>query len=516
MFLDILSIPLKKILRELKSEAKFLESKISDLPIKEEQKEDKLKEIKKAEEGLLIILPKIDMMKEQSDKKRRMLNQIEEKMQQLNKLKQELRVKSNELQTGKNQSKQNGNQIQILDTQVKNLKTEVGDKKAEDVSKELQEKQSSLILEEKKSREVVDSISMLKAKHHQSGEVKEKILNLDHCPMCEQQVSHEHKRGITHREDEKIEKLKEQMQDYASRVSIIDKEMIKLKQIIEVLRKQESEFSVLNLKRRYIIEKEKSIKDLQEVNLRLEKEQGEIKIIIGDVEQQISKFEDIEDHYQQLKLELDSVLRDERNFAVEKTRIETGKKNMEEMLLLIDSEILSRLTDKEKLKKMKGMQMWMEDGFIPLMTTMEKHVMASIYSEFNELFQQWFSLLIEDASLNVRLDDRFTPVIDQNGYETAINHLSGGERTSAALAYRLALHKVVNDLMPHINTKDLIILDEPTDGFSDEQLDRVREVLNELSTHQTIIVSHESKIESFVDHVIRIEKHEHVSKVVLI
>ena len=65
-----------------------------------------------------------------------------------------------------------------------------------------------------------------------------------------------------------------------------------------------------------------------------------------------------------------------------------------------------------------------------------------------------------------------------------------------------------------VKTKDLLILDEPTDGFSDEQLDRMKIVLDELKIKQVIIVSHESKIESFVDNVIKLEKKEHVSKVV--
>ena len=56
-----------------------------------------------------------------------------------------------------------------------------------------------------------------------------------------------------------------------------------------------------------------------------------------------------------------------------------------------------------------------------------------------------------------------------------------------------------------------LILDEPTDGFSDEQLDRMRLVLDQLNANQVIIVSHESKIESFVDNVIRLRKIDHVS-----
>jgi DNA repair protein SbcC/Rad50 len=59
----------------------------------------------------------------------------------------------------------------------------------------------------------------------------------------------------------------------------------------------------------------------------------------------------------------------------------------------------------------------------------------------------------------------------------------------------------------------LIILDEPTDGFSNEQLDRVRVVLDQLNLKQVIIVSHESKMEGFVDNIIRINKENHVSGV---
>jgi DNA repair exonuclease SbcCD ATPase subunit len=65
-----------------------------------------------------------------------------------------------------------------------------------------------------------------------------------------------------------------------------------------------------------------------------------------------------------------------------------------------------------------------------------------------------------------------------------------------------------------IKTKDLLILDEPTDGFSSHQLDKVREVLEALNSKQTIIVSHESKMESFVDHIIKIRKQEHASEII--
>jgi len=152
--------------------------------------------------------------------------------------------------------------------------------------------------------------------------------------------------------------------------------------------------------------------------------------------------------------------------------------------------------------------------FINLMSVMEKQIMAKVHGQFSELFSSWFNLLVEDEAISVRIDDTFSPIITQNGYDISIEHLSGGEKTSIALAYRLALNRVINDIISTIKTKDLLILDEPTDGFSSEQLDKVRNVLDELNMKQIILVSHESKIESFVDNVIRVHKTEHVSRVV--
>jgi len=73
---------------------------------------------------------------------------------------------------------------------------------------------------------------------------------------------------------------------------------------------------------------------------------------------------------------------------------------------------------------------------------------------------------------------------------------------------------VINDLITSVQTKDILILDEPTDGFSSEQLDKIRDVLEQLGSKQVIIVSHEQKIENYVEHVMHIQKSEHISRVI--
>ena len=222
----------------------------------------------------------------------------------------------------------------------------------------------------------------------------------------------------------------------------------------------------------------------------------------------------LEAEYQLLRQEFDVLIQEERSLAMQKRAMEVQREEAQKAVHLLEQEVLRKKQDQQNLKSIQNWQQWLQEFFIPLMGTLEKHVLFSVYHEFSQLFEEWFQLLIEDESLSVSLDREFTPTIEQNGYESFIENLSGGEKTAVALAYRLALNRVINDVVQDIKTKELIILDEPTDGFSSEQLDRMKVVLDQLNMKQVILVSHESKIESFVQHVVRVQKEGHVSEVV--
>jgi len=160
------------------------------------------------------------------------------------------------------------------------------------------------------------------------------------------------------------------------------------------------------------------------------------------------------------------------------------------------NEIQEKIHEKQELRKklehLKELEDWLSNKFLNLTLSIEKSVMIKLKDEFANLFSEWFSILVPEA-LSARLDEDFSPIIEQQGYEISYSHLSGGERTAVALAYRLSLNQVINSLLSRIKTKDLIILDEPTDGFSETQLDKIRDVLNQLKVSQLILVSHEGK-----------------------
>ena len=157
-------------------------------------------------------------------------------------------------------------------------------------------------------------------------------------------------------------------------------------------------------------------------------------------------------------------------------------------------------------------RMWLLDYFSPTVELIETQTFANRNQMFNNQFQKWFQILVDDPDLRVRVREDFSPVIEREGYEQDYGQLSGGERTSVALAYRLALNTTVQEAALG-QEPNLLILDEPTDGFSKEQLGKFGDILTELKCPQVILVSHERELENLADTVYRIEKVNGVSTV---
>ncbi|MGI0079074.1 MAG: AAA family ATPase [Nitrososphaerales archaeon] len=187
--------------------------------------------------------------------------------------------------------------------------------------------------------------------------------------------------------------------------------------------------------------------------------------------------------------------------AVLSKEIESQNKEIQRL----ENEIKKLRENEAKASLYRGISSWLEEHFLPAVKDIESYVFSSINEDFNKLLQQFFSILVEEGDFTTTVDDSFSPVVEQGGYELDVQSLSGGERTAIALAYRLAMNYMVkraNEAM-HAN---LLILDEPTEGFSKEQIYKLRNVLDELNCEQVIIVSHERDLEAMADRVYRVEK----------
>jgi exonuclease SbcC len=196
----------------------------------------------------------------------------------------------------------------------------------------------------------------------------------------------------------------------------------------------------------------------------------------------------------------------------ELSSLEATVEQQKKLVASLEREVEAKERDVKKARILTENKIWLTDHFIKTLEAIERHVMIAFQQEFNQFFQQWFELLVEDPTKSARIDEDFSIVVEQDGYEQNVNYLSGGEKTSVALAYRLALNMIVRKVATSMES-NLLILDEPTDGFSKEQLLKVQDILTELECPQVIIVSHERELESFADQIFRVSKDRGVSTI---
>ncbi len=196
----------------------------------------------------------------------------------------------------------------------------------------------------------------------------------------------------------------------------------------------------------------------------------------------------------------------------EASRTRTMAEEREKRLAEIEQRLEEAESASRRMERLGDYHVWLEDYFAPTVGAIEKQVMTSLNQEFDSNFKKWFAVLIGDPQKEVRVDESFTPMVSQDGYEQESEYLSGGERTSVALAYRLALNTLVQRVSTGMRS-NILILDEPTDGFSKEQLGSVREILDDIGSPQMVIVSHEKELESFADQIFRVTKAHGESKV---
>ncbi|MBU0615108.1 MAG: hypothetical protein KJ601_03365 [Nanoarchaeota archaeon] len=500
-------------LKHLRERINLLTGKISDIAEKKKQKENYVMQIDEIVKKVSRLEPSINDIKGKVKLNREFISQIEADIKAFEELKKGLELKEVELKNVLELRVRNKKEIEDLETNIAVLQKDLSgysELKIEDVKP----KEAILLSLQKQIRELTTKIGQSELIIKQAEDTKKKILQIDQCPTCKQDVKISHKQMIESFENQRITSSMKAAEDAKIEEARLNTELEKIRKEIEEIRKRESEIKIIKLKKDNLLEKQKRV-ELLSLNMDKVKEKvGQINLEKIEISKKLKGAGDLEKEYNLLRSELNKLEQEERKLEIEKAELIKERSTLTAIISRLDAELKQKADDKASLEKVKELKHWLEELFVKLMLVMEKHVMAQVHAEFNELFQKWFSVLIEDENITVRLDDEFTPMIMQNGYETAVENLSGGEKTAVALSYRLSLNKVINDVISNIRTKDLIILDEPTDGFSTEQLDKIRDVLEELDMKQVIMVSHENKIESFVDNVIRLGKNEHVSNII--
>ena len=497
---------------QLREQSKELQGRIADLPEKKSQAQQVSQQIAALSGQERQARGALERLKPLTLDAKAKVQQIENEMRQLQEMRKEHSVIEAKLQALAERKKRAELESSQYIPDIGKLKEELKDA-PQAAGLEAKKKECEAQIDAKQQRIADDSakFAVVESKLANLKKVLVNIRDLDTCTLCLQKVPHNHK-------EEVLEKGRQETMALESQVAAIkegrggaEKSLAEFKQLHKSLSESLLKARQNEIRKAALEEKEAKLEKLKEELIWLEKDIAELGIQKTSLQQKIEAAAEIQKRHDAARKAHDEALALERRQELAVNSVQKEREAAERISKSLEQEILAKERAKQELEKALALRRWLQDRFSPLVAAMERQVMLALHREFNDLFRRWFGILIEDDTLSVKLDDTFSVVAEQDGYESSVENLSGGEKTSVALAYRLALNRVINDVMSTIRTKDLLILDEPTEGFSSEQLDKVREVLDELGAKQVIIVSHESKVESFVDHVIRIEKHGGVS-----
>ena len=345
----------------------------------------------------------------------------------------------------------------------------------------------------------------------------QRITNLikeNRCPLCLQPLPPEYK-------DRLIKNLYQEISDYKQQLNELEKNIRELGNLRsnlftifsnlqtiqpkkeEIARHLKNERNLLNGALQELSEKEREIKTLKRQLLTLQSKIREF---------DYSKLEEAQRLYNEAMEKHSSLKYKVQNLEAQKSEIMLRLKSLKERLDTAQSKI-------ERLEKVKKIL-----GFIEEARQAYRSIQPKIRRDFIKYLERVIQHILDDLagsdgpSLTVKIDENYTPIIiGEEGYERNVLNISGGERTFLALAYRLG----VGQLIMHIKSGrglSMLLLDEPTEslGREDGSIDRLAELISRLKTvEQVIAVTHSEAFAEKADYVIRVEKREGRSTILI-
>ena len=377
----------------------------------------------------------------------------------------------------------------------------------------------------------------------------------DHCPLCQQGLDGSHGKEISKTVKTKTKSLKSEMKHIADKQSDLDDKISKMElelsdtaEELQIAKNAESVTDSINIKLKKLESLKAIVPSLLDDKTCMDDLES-MRGAVSDYEEQMSLLADAKHDITALESQikgasetvdaetkkLNSLEKDWNNKLVDVTKFDGLDDDMNDTRSALDewrtkeskhmsdlavsrtelknahgvvSECEDKISDcnswRDKHGKFSRCQEWMEKIFMPSLQVMEKQSLEYVRARFNRLYGDFYSMLLDDPTKESSIDADFTPVVTESGHEQSVDNLSGGEKTSIALAYRLTLAKMVRE--DSGMDGGVLVLDEPTDGFSKSQLEKVRTVLDEAGATQVILVSHDAELESYADRIYRVSK----------
>ncbi len=491
---------------KLREEKRMKEGMTSNLEADKLNLISKINELESKQQNLLSIEKELFAKMEIRKKIQEEKEKIEEKIEERTKLQSEIE-KTKIMMLNKNETIFNNSKtIEQLKKQFEEIqKIKFDDEKLKQTEHIISTNKKEKDKLNKINLDISSKINSLILKIEDNKKTEKKISNIEVCPTCLQNIDAVYRANVLNKIHSDDVDTNKQLQNLETEKKKIEFNLNNIELEISSNEKKLTDLKILKMKLQDANEKQNQIKEIEKSNIFLEKDVQLLKQHIDLLTTSVLNLTRFVNILETKKMELDEALKQERLADI---RVAELKKEIEVFSVQIE-ELKLKIEKTEKIKSqlnyLTELENWLSKQFTSLISFIEKNVMIKLKTEFSKLFAEWFYMLVSD-NFNVLLSDDFTPIIEQQDYEIDYAYLSGGERTAIALAYRLALNQVINSMLSKIKTRDLVILDEPTDGFSEQQLDKMRDVLQQLNVKQLIIVSHEQKMENFVENVIKFRK----------
>lgn len=329
------------------------------------------------------------------------------------------------------------------------------------------------------------------------------LISIGVCPTCGQRLPKEFSRRSEHMEVE-LKKLDREIDGANSEVSAIEADLENCRDF-DALEKDYDR--AVKDKSRVQREIESVTKKITEAEDRLNTQKADL----SKASDRAEELDELEKQIEAIESELSKARTTEKRVIDKLSRAQTELADSAVSMERLTAEVAKKEKDAAQARRLTHYEDWLAGFFRPAVEQIERQALSQAAARFNEHFQRFFTTLVDDPDMVVRVREDFSPVFEREGFDQDFEALSGGERTSMALAYRFALNAVIRDNLA--SQPELVVLDEPTDGFSKEQVYKMRSLLEVLDSRQVIMVSHEKELESMADHIFRVEKVNGSSKV---
>ena len=460
-----------KLNNEIKTKIVELKATSKELELKQENQKDKGKEKEQIEKDLTELETKESKHQEQLTLLKTELEKLLKDSEQLvetQTLKSQLEKQVCEKTESREEEKQNIKKSKATMDEIENRIKQYS-KKRKPTSLTIGQLEKEISKLETEESELIRTKNQIETKLTDYEKLeKEKI-----CPTCDRPTKSKDFKEI-------IKKKKNELQQAKKTAENVSK---KLKDSRDLLRKVEAYQADQRQLKEIRRQKKQNLENLKKVKARFEafsQEIDEFNSQLERLEKLIVSLSQVAENMNKLK---GGIREKDEEIGKTKEKIATKKQrklDLSEDIIKLSKEIENMIKARNNSDILHEYNMWLSDYFEKTIELIEKQVMMAINQDFNREFEKWFNLLVEDPTKEATIDEDFTPIIRQDGYDQNVEFLSGGEKTSVALAYRLALNSIVKQVSVGMKS-NLLILDEPTDGFSKEQLYKVREIVDELN-----------------------------------